>query len=245
MLKKDLMTGDIVVLKSSNIAVVIRNESEDYLLFQNSGWESLDDYSEDMVYLYEDDAIVRVYRSEFSGISFADYEDEEPIYERAIDTEIDNNNAAGIDETINTDRNKSSDSIRIIAQQFYGNRTETTIRRDEVDYFLKGILSPELFIKKDLNVDRRIVKIPGTDNIVIVYDQNQENEYLNVDFPKMYTEYLDRYGEELRMRIACEIPEIGFKIHIRCFACRIDEDGELQSIENGDGTFVTKYFTYE
>lgn len=34
MTKKELMTGDIVVLKSGHLAVVIRNEKADYLLWQ-------------------------------------------------------------------------------------------------------------------------------------------------------------------------------------------------------------------
>ena len=87
MTKNDLMTGDIVVLKSGNVGVIIKNEKEDYILFQDSGWECLDDYSDDMKYLYpadenSEDAIVRVYRAVSSGLGFLDYEDEEPIYER-------------------------------------------------------------------------------------------------------------------------------------------------------------------
>ncbi len=244
MLKKDLMTGDIVVLKSGNVAVVIRNEREDYLIFQNSGWEILDDYSEDMVYLYDDDAIVRVYRPQTGGISFADYEDEEPIYERDIDTVTnEKTDTSENDETHPEDGSKSSNSIRIIAQQFFGNRTETTINRAEVDFFLKGILDPELYRNEDLNADRRIVKVPGTDNLVIIYDQKQEDEYVNVDFPKMYAEYFDRYGEELKMHVTCEIPEIGFKIHTRSFVCRIDINGGLQSIGDGDDVFMLNYFS--
>ena len=88
MMKKNLLTGDIVVLRSGNVGVVIRNEKEDYLLFQNGGWECLDDYSEDMMYLYSDsdktDAIMKVFRSSSSGISFSDFEEEELIFERDL-----------------------------------------------------------------------------------------------------------------------------------------------------------------
>ena len=85
MRKADLMTGDIVVLKTGSLGVVIRNEKEDYLLFQAGGWESLDDYSEDMIYQYSEDntdAIMQVYRVSSGGISFSDYYDEEMVYER-------------------------------------------------------------------------------------------------------------------------------------------------------------------
>jgi hypothetical protein len=82
MKKNELMTGDIVVMRSGLLAVVIRNSKEDYLMFQNSGWESLTDYTDDMVYEYDNDAVMQVYRVTSGGISFSDYEDEEPVYER-------------------------------------------------------------------------------------------------------------------------------------------------------------------
>ena len=72
---------------------------------------------------------------------------------------------------------ESSKLINVVAQQFYGNRTGSEIRTDKINYFLKGILSPELFPGEDQTVNRRIVRIPNDEHIVIVYDQNQEDEY--------------------------------------------------------------------
>ena len=95
-------------------------------------------------------------------------------------------------------------------------------------------------------VDRRIIKVPGSDNVVIVYDQNQEDEYMNVKFPRMLAEdgskYFENTGHELTRWVSCSIPEIGVELHSRCFACRIDENGELQSLEDGDGDAFVKYF---
>lgn len=142
---------------------------------------------------------------------------------------------------------EKNDRIFIVAQQFYGNRTGTEINRGDINFFLKGILSPELFPGEDKTVDRKIVKVPGSDNIVIVYDQNQEDEYVNVEFPEMFKRHADDYkehtGREFTMQVSCRIPEIDFEIHTRCFACRIDENGELQSLEDGDGEKLIRYLT--
>ena len=141
----------------------------------------------------------------------------------------------------------TNEKIFIIAQQFYGNRTGTEIKINDINFFLKGILSPELFPGEGKSVELKVVKVPGTDNIVIVYDQNQENEYINVKFPKQLAErgkeYKERTGKEMTMHISCEIPEIGFKIHTRCFACRLDSNGAFKSLENDDGAKFIKYFT--
>ena len=139
---------------------------------------------------------------------------------------------------------KRNDLIDIIAQGFYGNRTGTTIRRDEVDRFILGYLDESLTITKP--VDRTIVKIPGTDNLVVIYNQFEEDEYINVDFPR-YLErdgeyYRETWGEELKPRVSCEIPGIDFKIHTRCIACRMDENGVLQSLEEGDVEKFIRYF---
>ena len=138
--------------------------------------------------------------------------------------------------TINPTKN---DSICIIAQYFYGNRTGTEIRRDWIDHFLRGHISRALYGSEDVkDVVRKVVHVPHAEDIVIVYDQTQEDRYVNEEFPKIYAQdgakYLERWGEELKMYVSCEIPEIGFKIHTRCFACRIDENGVFQSLEDDD-----------
>lgn len=77
--------------------------------------------------------------------------------------------------------------------------------------------------------------------LVIVYDQNQEDQYINVKFPERAKFHKEKYGEDIEMRTSCEIPEIGFKIHTRCFACRVDEAGQLQSLQREDSEIVMKY----
>ena len=142
---------------------------------------------------------------------------------------------------------KKNDSIFIIAQFFYGNRTGTEITLDWVDNFLRGQISREIYGPKDVqDVVRKTVRVPGPKNIVIVYDQTQEDRYVNEEFPRYYAEdgadYFARWGEELKMHVSCEIPGIGFKIHTRCFACRMDEAGNLQGLEENDYTQFIHYF---
>lgn len=124
--------------------------------------------------------------------------------------------------------NTSTDKIFIITQAFYGNRTATKINREEINFFLRGILSPEFLPDGANMVDRKVVRVPNTENLVIVYDQTQEDE---------------RIASEHTKYVSCEISEIGLKLHTRCFACRIDENGELQSLEAGDGEKFIEYFT--
>ena len=143
--------------------------------------------------------------------------------------------------------NTTNNSIFIISQFFYGNRTGTEVERDWVDHFLRGHISREHYSPIDVqNVVRKTVRVPGSENIVIVYDQTQEDRYVNVEFPEIYAEdgaeYLARWGEELKMHVSCEIPEIGFKIHTRCFACRMDKNGVLQSLEGDDYRQFIHYF---
>ena len=143
--------------------------------------------------------------------------------------------------------NTANNSISIISQFFYGNRTGTEIQRDWVDHFLRGHLSREIYGSKDIqDAVRKTVRVPGSANIVVVYDQTQEDRYVNEDFPEIYAQdgarYLERWGEELKMHVSCEIPAIGFKIHTRCFACRMDENGILQSLEEDDYKQFIHYF---
>ena len=146
--------------------------------------------------------------------------------------------------TINETKN---DRIFIISQVFYGNRTGTEVSRDEVDYFLRGETDRKYFCPEDIrDVERRFVRIPGPGNIVIVYDRTQEDSYVNVEFPEAYARdgrhYKEVWGEELKMHVTCEIPEIGFTLHTRCFACRMDENGVLQSLERDDYKRFIHYF---
>ena len=107
--------------------------------------------------------------------------------------------------------NKTENRIFIVTQGFYGNRTGLEINRENINSFLRGVVPAEILPNADEIVDRKVVRVPNTENLVIVYDQNKEDEYVNVRFPEMYArsgaEYKERTGKEMTMYVSCEIPD--------------------------------------
>ena len=63
--KEDLRTGDIVVLRSGEIGIVIRQD--DIIVYQNSGSDYLNDFTDDLLSKNygRDDDIVEVYADAF------------------------------------------------------------------------------------------------------------------------------------------------------------------------------------
>ena len=58
-----------------------------------------------------------------------------------------------------------TNKILIIAQAFYGNRTETSILSEDIDKFILGYSGD---IKLTEKIDRTVIKIPHTDNLVLI-----------------------------------------------------------------------------
>ena len=141
---------------------------------------------------------------------------------------------------------KNEQTISIVAQGFYGNCTATKIAKAKIDRLLKGYISDDLPCSKTPDVELRFIKVPGADHIVIVYDQKQEDDYVNVEFPEYYAReganYRELWGDELKMHVTCEIPELNFILHTRCFACRIDNNGEFQSLQEQDTPHFLRFF---
>ena len=69
-----------------------------------------------------------------------------------------------------------SELISIISQAFYGNRTGTEIRRENIDRFILGDLTDDFDVTEP--VDRTIIHLPGSDNLVLIYNKYQEVERL-------------------------------------------------------------------
>lgn len=239
MTKKDLLTGDIIVNRSGYLGVVLKDE--DTVLYQLIGSDSLSEFNDDLTFDdedYRDGDIMQVYRDS----SFFDVDNNEdcPIFQRdylwhrpskeereAHEKAIEEERRKKLAEMRASEQSEQDNKIFIVAQCFYGNRTGLEIKRNDVDFFLLGYTASVDLSLAGETVDRKIVKVPGADNIVIVYDQKQEKEYI---------------AEGCTKSVSCKIPEIDFEIHTRCFACRIDRNGELQSLENGDGEKFMEYF---
>ena len=260
MQKKELMTGDIIVNKSGYLGIVLKDP--DCIVYQTGGLDDLDDFSEDMRYTYNDEFfegdIMQVFRNIVGYLSFTDIDEEFPIYQRnpkwrrPTEKEIKarerklkrlRERQEAIQKAI--EMRNAEDTIYVVAQQFYGNRTGYDIKRDEINFFLQGILEPKLFPNADKEVDRQVVKIPNTDNLVLVYDQKQEDRYVHETFPKYLKEMGEKYkkecGKDMQPIISCVIPELNLTLHTRCFVCRIDENGDFQSLEKGDGEKFIDY----
>lgn len=120
--------------------------------------------------------------------------------------------------------NNTNKKISIVAQAFYGNRVGTEINLDEVDKFILGYTDNSIEVTEKIN--RTIVNIPNTDN-VIVYNKYQEENELN------RKEELMKNNDYVLKPLAV-IAEENIEIYSRCIVCRINADGELDSLQSGD-----------
>ena len=118
-----------------------------------------------------------------------------------------------------------NDVIKVVAQAVYGNRVETEIEKKNVDRFILGYLDNSIDVSEE--IDRTIVKIPNEDNIVIVYNKYEEEKELH-----RKEEAFNNDGYELKPLVV--IHEENIEIYSRCIVCRIDANGELESLQNGD-----------
>ena len=136
---------------------------------------------------------------------------------------------------------KKNDNMAILIQHFYGNRTVTFISLDDFDAIMLGHLDTKLFDKtRDREkIDRTIIRIPDTENLVLVYNKYQEEECLN----KLQQFIQDINKCKHRFNPSAVIPEKGIVLYSRCIACRINEDGALVSLEEEDCPKVVKYLT--
>lgn len=222
--------------------------------YQEIGKDDLDYFNDDLVDELDDGAcdIMEVYRG---GYSFLEIDNDDPAPDwcreigwhrptaeerRVLEEELEKQRLQQIEEMRQQADDRKKGCISIITQCFYGNRTGTEIRRNDVKAFIRGSLSP--MPGEDFSdVVLKTIPVPGNENIVIVYDQTDEDKYIHVKYPKYAEEYRQKYGEELHYA-TCIIPELGIELHTRCFACRIDENGVLQSLEDGDKDKFIDFF---
>lgn len=124
-----------------------------------------------------------------------------------------------------------NERLTILVQAFYGNRTVTTINKEEFDSFMLGSTVGKIRNRK---VDRTIIKVPNTDNLVIVYNKYEEEKAL-LDKEEYFKE--DGYV----LKPLAFIPELDLEIYSRCIVCRMNEDGEFENLEPEDMEKVLKY----
>ena len=121
------------------------------------------------------------------------------------------------------------ETIFIIAQGWYGNRTGTEIRKNEVDEFIYNNSTTG-----SEESGRAVIRFPETENVVLVYNKYAEEERLT-DKERYYRE--DGYV----LKPLAFIPELNVKLYSRCIVCRMDEAGEFFSLQDGDWDKIEKY----
>lgn len=257
MKKEELMNGSIVVTRGGYLGVVIRDEDDGYILYQKIGIDDLADFNDDLTSKDgEDWDIMEVYGDRFNCCSFRaiDHDDPNPVWFREYDwhhptaeereareAEWEKKRLQMVEEMRRQEEARMREVyISVITQCCLGSRAKVQITRDDVKRFISNILAPvpdSVFSDMEL----RTITVPGDKNIVIVYDKTREDEYLNGTLPEYYDDYRRRPGVELPKE-TCSIPEIGVELHTRCLACRIDENGVFQSLEDGDEEKFIDYF---
>ena len=118
-------------------------------------------------------------------------------------------------------------TIGIIIQAFYGNRTYTETKEEDIDYIVLGYLDKSKISPKE-KFDRTIIRIPNS-KCVLLYNKYQEETYLS------------RRDPDYTPKPLATIPELNLSIYSRCFICRIDDNGNLESIQPEDNDIISKY----
>lgn len=257
MKKKDLLSGDIIMQRDGELGIVL--VEDDCILFQRYGKDELSFFNDDLTYLdnceENEEDIIRVYRD----CSFYDIQCNhvEPIFKRDLNDnqvfdidiiahtlEVDEKRKKDINYANQKRTYSSNESIKVMAQHLYGNRSINHIHPLTIKPLLIGIYDYRKFSNQE--VDLKIVKVPNSNNVVIIYDQIQEDIYLNPNLTLKqkqdliwFNSYRVRSDKEL---ITCEIKEIDFKIHTNCIACKMDENGQFKSLEDCDILLLLNYF---
>lgn len=125
--------------------------------------------------------------------------------------------------------------ISIIAQAFYGNRTGTDIRREDIDRFILGYQSDDLAVTEP--IDRTIIHLPGSDNLVLIYNKYQEEDRLEVKERALRE---DNYV----IKPLATIPQMGLEVYSRCIVCRMNTDGVLENLGEGDFDIWDRYLSF-
>lgn len=238
MKKEDLRNGDIIVLREGELGIYL--EPSRVIVYQTIGMDDIDMFDDDLRSLENepDYDIMRVYRGDWA-ISFLDYDDDEPIYERdetwERPSEEERNERKAAAKVQSEEQRRAAEAkmaerrkklIFVMMQAMYGNRTGMEIDPEDMDRLILGYLSDKLSIDKE-RVNRTIVRIPGSDNLVLIYNKLFEEEQL-----KEKAEVYEKRGYV--MKPLATIPEFDLTLYSRCLVCRMNADGTFASLEKED-----------
>lgn len=112
----------------------------------------------------------------------------------------------------------------MLVQGFYGNRTLVDIGEDDIDKTLMH----------DGKINKIVVNIPNTENLVLIYNQYAE-EYRKEQNEQYFKE------EGYVVKPVAFIPEQNIEIYSRCIICRKTDNNHFVAFENEDFDKVLKY----
>ena len=245
MKKEDLRNGDIIVLREGELGIYL--ETSRVIVYQTAGMDDIDMFDDDLrsIDKESDFDIMRVYRGDWA-ISFYDYDDDAPIFERdetwERPSEEERNARMAAARAQYEEKRREAEveieerrkkEIFVMIQAMYGNRTGMYIDPEDMDRLILGYLSDTLSIDKE-RIDRTIVRIPGSDNLVLVYNKHHEEEII-----EKRTSAYEKSGY-VRKPLAT-IPELDLTLYSRCLVCRMNEDGTFASLEKEDFEKVNNY----
>ena len=124
--------------------------------------------------------------------------------------------------------------ISIISQAFYGNRTGTEIHIENIDHFILGNLDN---CSAGDQIDRTIIHLPGSDKLVLIYNKYQEAD-------RLAEKELVLKEHNYVITPLATIPEMNQKIFSRCIVCRMNTDGDFESLEDGDFEIWNRYLAF-
>jgi len=126
----------------------------------------------------------------------------------------------------------NNETIFVISQAFYGNRTGTEIRRENIDRFILGYQTDDFDVTEP--IDRTIVHLPGSNDLVLIYNKYQEEERLVVKERALRE---DNYN----LKPLASIPEMNLDIYSRCIVCRMSATGEFLNLKKEDYEIWERY----
>ena len=237
--KKDLRTGDIVVMRDHELGVVLSENG--VIMYQNNGMEYLDNFEDDLLFdrLLEEPQcdIMEVLRGwcfldPYEGELIFERDDELGFIEKSDHSDEEDKEMAALLSA--AEERIKSESLTIIAQAFYGNRTITYIKPESMDRFILGYMTDDVEVTEP--IDRTIVRIPGSDCLVLVYSKYKEEKSLGERERLLKEENYER-------KPLAVIPELDLKLYSRCIGLRMNEDGSFASLERGDDIIICKYLS--
>ena len=252
--KYGLRSCDVVVRRDGCLGIVVKSGNELVIVYQTGGFDTLDEFDDDLLNAthYEDeiqfDTMV-VYRSFGVGNGFELYYETEqvfcrdeiredpniPILEEKHRKEVERYVAERAAEYAAMPKveKPNQDVIYVMVQAFYGNRVITMIDTKDVDRLIHGYL-----MDMDIKADRKTIRVPDHENLVILYDAGEEKRKRErIELMRKECSDHSRGPKPL-----CVVPQYDVQIYSRALACRMDENGKLLSIGKEDVEIICRYF---